>query len=125
MSLTAKVAVQLLRDGARVVIAAGEPLPDLSAIEARDLVAAGALAYPPTEFSSSSDPEEARAGAGNPGTNTLRLGPAVASVEGGAASVPPDAVQLDTSPARPDESVPELARETEPAAAAARKPRSK
>lgn len=144
MSLTAKVAVQLLRDGARVVIAAGEPLPDLSAIEARDLVAAGALAYPPTEFSSSSDPEEARAGAGNPGTNT----PGEAVAEGGVDSTPsgavitgdgsgeplpelpptayaPDAVQLDTSPARPDESVPELARETEPAAAAARKPRSK
>ncbi|HRD34036.1 MAG TPA: hypothetical protein PLR02_07250 [Rhodocyclaceae bacterium] len=107
MSITAKVAVQLLREDARLVFAPGEPLPELTAAEERDLIAAGVLEYPPTEFSSSSEPEEARAGAGNPGTS---------------ASAEP---ALDTSPARPDESVPELARETEPAAAAARKPRSK
>jgi hypothetical protein len=49
MSMTANVAVQLLREGARVVIAPGEPLPELTDDEARDLRAAGALAQAATE----------------------------------------------------------------------------
>lgn len=149
MSITAKVVVQLLRAGAPVQIAAGDPLPELNADEVRDLLDAGALNIETLEVSFASQADATRAGAGLPGTNTTRPGPAVASVEGGVDSTPPGAVvtgdgtgeslpeiaaehyapgatALDTSPARPDESVPELAREPESAAApTARKPRSK
>lgn len=140
MTITAKVAVALLRAGERVQIAAGDPLPELSADEARDLLDAGALNIDTLKAGFASQSDATRAGAGFPGTNTTRPGPAVASVEGGVDSTPPGDVvtgdgtgeslpeiaaehyapgasALDTSPARPDESVPELVRE-QPAPAA-------
>lgn len=56
MTMTANVAVQLLREGTRVQIAAGEPLPELSADEARDLLDAGALAQAETGAETETEP---------------------------------------------------------------------
>lgn len=146
MGHVAKVRVLLEIDGARVEIPAGDPIPAqwLSAGDAAELVRLGAI----ESIDGAQSP--GAAGGDNTGTNTSESGssaPPVAMAAGGEAggalleesvaefgallpdvpvdSYPLDAVPLDTSPARPDEPVPELARETQPVAATARKPRSK
>lgn len=134
MGHVAKVRLLLEIDGARVEIPAGDTLHAqwLSAGDAAELLRMGAI----ESIDGAQSP--GAAGGDNTGTNTSEGGnalPPVAMAAGGEAGeplpeLPPeayalDAVPLDTSPARPDESVPELARETQPVAATARKSRSK
>lgn len=130
MGHVAKVRVLLEIDGARVEIPAGDPIPAqwLSAGDAAELERLGAIESIDGAQSSGA------AGGDNTGTNTSEGGALLEeSVAEAGEPLPelppeayaPDAVPLDTSPARPDEPVPELARETQPVAATARKPRSK
>lgn len=130
MGHVAKVRVLLEIDGARVEIPAGDPIPAqwLSAGDAAELLRLGAI----ESIDGAQSP--GAAGGDNTGTNTSESGALIeeSAAEAGeplpelpAEAYAPDAVPLDTSPARPDEPVPELVRETQPVAATARKPRSK